>query len=126
MTQVNNNRPPTAKDREILAYLQKGQSLTHIDILNIFNSTCSRDHIYRLRKAGHPVMSETMYKKDQNGKVLKKWERYYISIPPEFPENPPKTDKQAKLAAKQAAEPLKKQNPSYGSGEPKFIEQELF
>ncbi|HYH14722.1 MAG TPA: helix-turn-helix domain-containing protein [Flavisolibacter sp.] len=48
---------PSANDLRILEYLQQGNTLSHIEAINLFNTNQLRDSIYHLRKAGHVIES---------------------------------------------------------------------
>lgn len=63
-------KPPTAVDRRIFDYLQTtGKKLNHVDALTLFKTIGLRDSIFRLRKAGYGIASETVYYKTADGKT---------------------------------------------------------
>jgi hypothetical protein len=82
--QLNLDRKPTKLDREILAYLEQGAWLSHIEVLNKFKSTCSRDHFWRLKKAGYPIKDQMVTYTTAEGKT-KKYKMYYIHEPKILP-----------------------------------------
>ena len=71
-------KPPTSTDLKILAYLDTGKKLNHIDALNLFRTSGIRDSIYRLRKAGYGIESETIYYQTSDGRT-KHYVNYSIS-----------------------------------------------
>lgn len=80
MSEINKDRKPTKVDREVLAFLESGGFVSHIEVLNKFGSTQSRDIFWRLRKAGYPIKDEMIYK-HKDGKVVSKFKIYYITKP---------------------------------------------
>jgi ribosomal protein S8 len=77
MSELNLDRKPTALDRKILEFLQNGGYLSHVDVLNKFKSTQSRDHFWRLRKAGHKIKDKMVYYFTAEGR-RKRYKVYFL------------------------------------------------
>jgi hypothetical protein len=71
-------KAPTPTDLKIFDYLKTGKSINNIDALNLFRTTGLRDSIYRLRKAGYGIESETIYYQTSDGRT-KHYVNYSIS-----------------------------------------------
>lgn len=67
-----------AQTRSILRYLEEGNSITDIKARDLFGCCRLGARIYDLRRMGVPIVDEWEYKRDQSGKVVKKWKRYGI------------------------------------------------
>jgi hypothetical protein len=61
------------QNKEILAYLEAGGSLTPMDALNLFNCWALSSRISDLKKEGHDIKSELV--KGENGK---RYSRYWL------------------------------------------------
>lgn len=68
-----------AQTRKILRYMEAGNAITQRIASREFDCSRLGARIYDLRHAGVPVLDEWEYKLDKNGKVVKKWKRYWIA-----------------------------------------------
>lgn len=67
-----------AQTRKIQKYMEAGNSITDAIARDLFDCSRVGARIYDLRDAGVPVLDEWQYKLDDNGKVVKKWKKYFI------------------------------------------------
>ena len=68
-----------AQKRQILRYMQAGNSITDATARELFNCSRVGARIWDLKQDGVPVQDCFEYKLDQKGKVLKKWKKYWIA-----------------------------------------------
>lgn len=66
------NLPPQA--RTILAHLEAGKAITPLKAQNVYNIWRLSDVIYKIRNAGHDVLTDD--RKDESGK---KYGMYYLA-----------------------------------------------
>ncbi len=80
---INKNRNPTPADLKILAWMQAGQSINNLEAIQRFRNSMLRDAIWRLKKAGHPIIDKWVNYKTAEGQA-KKFKLYYITEPQIF------------------------------------------
>lgn len=68
-----------AQTRKILNYMLAGNSTTSYDAVGRFECMRLPARIKDLRDAGVPVKDDWEYELDKNGKVVKKWKKYWIA-----------------------------------------------
>ena len=73
MTEYENQRT------QLLNYMAAGHSVTQRIASREFNCDRLGARIWELRRDGVPVKDAWEYKLDSNGKVVKKWKRYFMS-----------------------------------------------
>lgn len=69
-----------AQKRQILRYMEAGNCITDATARELFNCSRVGARIYDLKQDGVPVRSEFDYSLDRNGKVIKKWKKYWIEL----------------------------------------------
>jgi len=69
-----------AQKRKILNWMLSGMAITQQIATDLFDCTRLGARIYDLRRDGVPVQSGWEYKLDKDGKVEKKWKRYWIAV----------------------------------------------
>lgn len=69
-----------AQKRKILRYMEAGNAITQRIASREFDCDRLGARIYDLRHDGVPVQDGWEYKLDSNGKVVKKWKRYWIAM----------------------------------------------
>ena len=62
---MSTDKSKASQCRDILAYLQKGSSITHIDALNMFGCARLSARIWDLRHSGYQIVKEMI---TNNGK----------------------------------------------------------
>lgn len=68
-----------AQKRQIYAFMAEGHAITQRIASRRFNCDRLGARIWELRhEDGVPVQSAFEYKLDENGKVVKKWKKYWI------------------------------------------------
>lgn len=65
LTIINNLETMNSQNKQILSYLQQGNSITPLEALNHFNCFRLGARIFQLKKLGHPIETEMVY---NNGK----------------------------------------------------------
>lgn len=68
-----------AQTRKILRYMEDGNAITQRIASHEFDCDRLGARIWDLRHEGVPVQDEYEYKLDENGKVRKKWKKYWIA-----------------------------------------------
>lgn len=68
-----------AQTRKILNYMLAGNSTTSYDAVGRFKCMRLSARIKDLRYAGVPVLDDWEYELDENGKVVKKWKKYFLA-----------------------------------------------
>lgn len=68
-----------AQKRQILRFMQDGNPITDAIARELFNCSRVGARIWDLKHDGVPVKDCFEYKYDQNGKVVKKWKKYWIA-----------------------------------------------
>lgn len=68
-----------AQKIQILQYMLNGNSITDATARDLFNCSRLGARIWDLKHDGIPVQDEYEYKLDDNGKVVKKWKKYWIA-----------------------------------------------
>ncbi len=64
---------------KILRFMEAGNSITDAIARDLFECSRLGARIWDLRHDGVPVQDEFEYKFDNNGKVVKKWKKYWIA-----------------------------------------------
>ena len=72
-----------AQAKQILHYMESGNSITDAIARDLFSCSRLGARIWDLRHNGVPVQDEFEYKLDDNGKVVKKWKKYWIAADPQ-------------------------------------------
>lgn len=68
-----------AQKRQILRYMLDGNSITDATARELFNCSRVGARIWDLKQDGVPVQDAFEYRLDHNGKVVKKWKKYWIA-----------------------------------------------
>lgn len=68
-----------AQTRAIQRYMEAGNKITQRIASREFDCDRLGARIWDLRNAGVPVMDEWEYRRDENGRVVKKWKKYWIA-----------------------------------------------
>lgn len=68
-----------AQKRKILHYMEAGYCITSYDAIGRFDCTRLSALIKELKDDGVPILYEWEYELDENGKVVKKWKKYFIA-----------------------------------------------
>lgn len=68
-----------AQTRQILRHMEAGNAITGIEALDRFRCMRLPARVADLRKAGVPVQDAWDYELDENGKVVRKWKKYFIT-----------------------------------------------
>ena len=68
-----------AQKRMILRHMEAGNSVTDATARELFDCSRVGARIWDLRHDGVPIQSEYEYKYDEDGKVVKKWKKYWIA-----------------------------------------------
>lgn len=68
-----------AQTKQILRFMEDGHSITDAIARDLFNCSRLGARIWDLKHDGVPVQDEYEYKLDDNGKVVKKWKKYWIA-----------------------------------------------
>lgn len=68
-----------AQKRQILRYLQEGNSLTGLAALTLCGCMRLPARVADLRADGWPVLDDWEYQLDGDGKVRKKWKKYFMA-----------------------------------------------
>lgn len=69
-----------AQKKQILNWMLSGYVITQMIATERFDCTRLGARIYDLRQDGVPVQDGWEYKLDKDGKVVKKWKRYWIAM----------------------------------------------
>lgn len=64
---------------QILRFMEAGGQITPRMASRLFDCDRLGARIWDLRKDGVPVLDEWEYKYDANGKVVKKWKKYWLA-----------------------------------------------
>lgn len=67
-----------AQTRLLLRWMEAGYSITGIQAVSLFRCMRLPARVADLKRAGVPVQSDWEYEYDQNGKVVRKWKKYFI------------------------------------------------
>lgn len=65
--------------RQILQFMQEGNTITDAIARERFDCSRLGARIWDLRYMGIPIGDEWEYKLNKNGKVVKKWKKYFIT-----------------------------------------------
>ena len=68
-----------SQTRQLQQYMETGKPITGLEALTLFGCIRLAARVADLKQAGVPVMDEWEFKLDQNGKVVKKWKKYWIA-----------------------------------------------
>lgn len=68
-----------AQTKQILRYMEAGNAITQRIASREFDCDRLWARIWDLKKDGVPVQDGWEYKLDKEGKVVKKWKRYWIA-----------------------------------------------
>lgn len=68
-----------SQTRQIQAYMEAGHRVTGLEALTLCGCMRLPARVADLRRAGVPVLDEWQYELDRNGKVVRKWKRYWIA-----------------------------------------------
>ena len=68
-----------AQTAKILRYMEAGNIITQRIASREFDCDRLGARIWDLKHDGVPVQDEFEYKLDENGKVIKKWKKYWIA-----------------------------------------------
>lgn len=68
-----------AQTRQILRFMEAGNIVTQRIASREFDCDRLGARIWDLKHAGVPVQDDWEYKLDENGKVVKKWKKYWIA-----------------------------------------------
>ena len=71
-----------AQKLKILRFMQDGNKITDATARALFKCARISARIYDLRHDGVPVLDDWDYELDKNGKVIKKWKKYWIAKAP--------------------------------------------
>jgi hypothetical protein len=69
-----------AQKAQILRYMQDVGPITQRIASREFDCDRLGARIWDLKHEGVPVLDEFEYKLDENGKVVKKWKKYFLAI----------------------------------------------
>lgn len=69
--------------QQLLHYMEAGNSITGMEALTLIGCMRLPARIADLKRAGVPIEDEWVYKTDDNGKVVKKWKKYWIAADPQ-------------------------------------------
>lgn len=68
-----------AQTRMLLRWMEAGFSITGIQAVSLFRCMRLSARVADLKSAGVPVQFDWEYEYDQNGKVVRKWKKYFIA-----------------------------------------------
>lgn len=68
-----------AQTRAIQRYMEAGNKITQRIASREFDCDRLGARIWDLRNAGVPVLDEWEYHRDEKGRVVKKWKKYWIA-----------------------------------------------
>lgn len=68
-----------AQTRAIQRYMEAGNKITQRIASREFDCDRLGARIWDLRNAGVPVLGEWEYRRDEKGRVVKKWKKYWIA-----------------------------------------------
>lgn len=68
-----------SQTRKIRIYMEAGNSITGIEALEKFDCMRLPARVSDMRRDGVPVVDDWEYELDENGKVVKKWKKYWIA-----------------------------------------------
>lgn len=64
---------------QILRYMEAGNAITGLEAMTLFGCMRLPARVADLKQAGIPVQSDWVYEYDINGKVVRKWKKYFIA-----------------------------------------------
>ena len=68
-----------AQTRAIQRYMEAGHKITQRIASREFDCDRLGARIWDLRNAGVPALDEWEYRRDEKGRVVKKWKKYWIA-----------------------------------------------
>lgn len=68
-----------SQERQLQQYMEAGNTVTGLEALNLFGCMRLPARVADMKKNGVPVQDDWEYELDENGKVVKKWKKYWIA-----------------------------------------------
>lgn len=65
--------------KQIMCYMSAGYEITPREASRLFDCERLGARIWELRQEGVPIRDGWVYKRDEKGKVLKKWKKYWLA-----------------------------------------------
>lgn len=68
-----------SQERQLQQYMEAGNTVTGLEALNLFGCMRLPARVADMKRNGVPVQDDWEYELDENGKVVKKWKKYWIA-----------------------------------------------
>jgi hypothetical protein len=68
-----------SQERQLQQYMEAGNTVTGLEAMNLFGCMRLPARVADMKKNGVPVQDDWEYELDENGKVVKKWKKYWIA-----------------------------------------------
>jgi hypothetical protein len=68
-----------AQNKQILRHMEAGNSITGLEAITLFHCMRLPARVGDLRRSGVPVLDDWEYEINENGKVVKKWKKYFLA-----------------------------------------------
>lgn len=68
-----------SQERQLRLYMEAGNTITGLEALTMFGCMRLPARVADMKKNGVPVHDDWEYELDENGKVVKKWKKYWIA-----------------------------------------------
>lgn len=68
-----------SQERQLQQYMEAGNTITGLEAMNLFGCMRLPARVAEMKKNGVPVQDGWEYELDENGKVVKKWKKYWIA-----------------------------------------------